>query len=141
MVVVKKKDGSIRFCADYRCPNKITQKDIYPLPQIDNALDCLQGAEYFSALDLRLGYWQVPVAAVDRPWTAIVTPDGLYEFIVMPLGLCSAPATFERMMDSVLRGLKWHIKVAHAWVKVATWTTLSFLLQILQHTLSASNTS
>lgn len=73
MVVVKKKDGSIRFCVDYRCPNKITRKDIYPLPQIDNALDCLQGAEYFSALDLRLGYWQVPVADVDRPRTAIVT--------------------------------------------------------------------
>lgn len=110
MVVVKKKDGSIRFCVDYRCPNKITRKDIYPLLQIDNALDCLQGAEYFSALDLRLGYWQVPVADVDRPRTAIVTPDGLYEFSVMPLGLCSAPATFERMMDSVLRGLKWHMR-------------------------------
>lgn len=107
VVLVQKKDGSVRFCVDYRALNKITRKDVYPLPRIDDALDSLQGAEYFSSIDLRSGYWQIPVSESDKEKTAFATPDGLYEFNVMPFGLCNAPATFERMVDNVLRGLKW----------------------------------
>lgn len=77
------------------------------MPRIDDALDCLQGAEYFSSLDLRSGYWQIPMHKADKEKTAFATPDGLYEFNVMAFGLCNAPATFERMIDTVLRGLKW----------------------------------
>lgn len=77
VVLVKKKDGSWRFCADYRQLNGITKKDSYPLPRIDDALDCLHGAAYFSSIDLRSGYWQIAVDPMDREKTAFVTPDGL----------------------------------------------------------------
>ncbi|KAK8756781.1 hypothetical protein V5799_000517 [Amblyomma americanum] len=107
VVLVKKKDGSWRFCVDYRHLNNITKKDVYPLPRIDDALDCLHGAKFFSSIDLRSGYWQISVDDNDREKTAFVTPDGLYQFKVMPFGLCNAPATFERMMDSLLRDFKW----------------------------------
>ncbi|GBM73771.1 Transposon Ty3-I Gag-Pol polyprotein [Araneus ventricosus] len=109
VVLVKKKNGEWRFCVDYRRLKKITKKDVYPLPRIDDALDCLAGAKIFSMMDLKSGYWQIEVDDKDREKTAFVTSDGLYEFKVMPFGLCNAPATFERMMDTVLRGLKWNI--------------------------------
>ncbi|UYV63051.1 hypothetical protein LAZ67_2002979 [Cordylochernes scorpioides] len=109
VVLVKKKNGSWRFCVDYRRLNKITKKDVYPLPRVDDALDNLSVARYYSSMDLRTGYWQIEVDEHDREKTAFITPDGLYEFRVMPFGLCNAPATFERMMDTVLKGLKWNI--------------------------------
>ncbi|UYV82343.1 hypothetical protein LAZ67_21001753, partial [Cordylochernes scorpioides] len=107
VILVRKKDGSLRFCVDYRRLNKMTKKDVYPLPRIDDALDTLSGSRYFSTMDMRSGYWQIEVDDKDREKTAFITPDGLYEFNVMPFGLCNAPATFERMIDNVLRGLKW----------------------------------
>ncbi|UYV80120.1 K02A2.6-like [Cordylochernes scorpioides] len=107
VILVRKKDGSLRFCVDYRRLNKITKKDVHPLPRIDDALDTLSGSRYFSTMDMRSGYWQIEVDDKDREKTAFITPDGLYEFNVMPFGLCNAPATFERMIDNVLRGLKW----------------------------------
>ena len=103
VVIVKKKDGSPRFCVDYHKVNTVTRKDAYPLPRVDDTLDTLAGSKWFSTLDLLSGYWQVEVRPEDRE----KTPDGLFEFNVMPFGLCNAPATFQRLMDTVLAGLQW----------------------------------
>ena len=107
VVLVRKKDGTIRFCVDYRELNKITKRDTYPLPRVDDVLDCLANAKFFSSLYLESGYHQCPVEERDREKTAFVTPDGLFEFKVMPFGLSNGPATFERLMDSILRDRKW----------------------------------
>ena len=107
VVLVKKKDGTFRFCVDYRKLNNVTKKDVYPLPRIDDTFDRLRHSTYFSSMDLKSGYWQIEVDERDREKTAFVTPDGLYEFKVMPFELCTAPATFQRVMDTVLAGLKW----------------------------------
>ena len=94
MILVQKKDGSIRFCVDYRKLNQVTQKDAYPLPRIDMTLDALHGSQWFSTLDLISGYWQVEVEEGDREKTAFCTTEGLYQFKVMPFGLCNIPASF-----------------------------------------------
>ncbi|UYV82760.1 hypothetical protein LAZ67_22000761 [Cordylochernes scorpioides] len=91
----------------------VTKKDVYPLPRIDDTLDSLKGTKFYSSMDLRSGYWQIEVDEADREKTAFITPDGLYEFLVMPFGLCNAPATFERMMDKILKGLKWTMALCY----------------------------
>ena len=107
IVLVRKKDGAVRFSVDYRKLNSLTHRDAYPLPRIDECLDCLEGSSWYSTLDLQSGYFQLKVKEEDRPKTAFVTRDGLFEFLVMPFGLCNAPSTFERAMELILHGLQW----------------------------------
>eukprot|EP00731_Ephydatia_muelleri_P014508 Em0008g228a len=106
-VYVKKKTGEIRLCVDYRALNKQTTKDAYPLPLPDEVQDRLCGCTIFSTLDLRSGYWQVPIAPSDVEKTAFCPGPGLglFHFKRMPFGLTGAPGSFQRLMDKVLRGL------------------------------------
>ena len=106
LVIVSKKDGSKRLCVDFRKLNEITKKNSYPLPLIDDILSLLGKAKYFTSLDLKSGYWQVKMSEKDREKTAFACHRGLFEFNVMPFGLCNAPSVFMMLMNTVLEGLE-----------------------------------
>ena len=109
VVLVRRPDNTYRFCIDYRGLNARTQPDSYPLPRIDSCLDALGGAKYFTTLDLRSGYWQVPMEPQSAEKTAFVTRKGMWKFKAMPFGLTNAPATFQRLMDATMAGLAWEV--------------------------------
>ena len=102
ILLVKKKDGSMRMCVDFRALNQLTIKNKYPLPRVDELFDQLGGARYFTELDLRSGYHQIRIREQDVPKSAFRTKFGHYEFLVLSFGLTNAPAMFMSHMDEVL---------------------------------------
>ena len=113
IVMVRKKTGDVRVCIDYRKLNERTIKDAYPLPRIDMCLDCLSSAKIFSTIDLQSAYMQLELTEEDRSKTAFITKYGLFEYSVMPFGLCNAPSTFQRCMELVFRGLQWNFLLVY----------------------------
>ena len=107
VVIVPKPDGTIRFCVDYRKVKKVTMMDAYPIPSMERMIEKVASAKYISTIDLTKGYWQIPLETSTIEKSAFITTKGLYEFLVMPFGMKTAPATFQRMMSEiVLRGLE-----------------------------------
>jgi hypothetical protein len=102
VVLVRKKDGNTRFCVDYRKLNDITVKDSFPLPRIDDIFDQLSQSVYFTKLDFKNGYFQIPLAPHDRPKTAFSTRDNHYQFTVLPQGVKNGPPTFQRIVNQIL---------------------------------------
>lgn len=107
VVLAPKKDGTYRFCVDYRRLNNITVRDSYPLPRMDDCIDSLGDAKYMSTLDCNSGYWQIPLKPSHRDRTTFVCHEGTFRFKRMPFGLTNGPATFQRALDIVLAGYKW----------------------------------
>ena len=100
-----KADGSLRMCIDYRGLNAVTERDVYPLPRVDDVYAAIKGKKVFSTLDLMKGYWQIGIQPCDRHLTAFTTPTGLYESLVLTFGLTNAPATFQRYMNRIFEDM------------------------------------
>jgi hypothetical protein len=105
--MVRKDDGTWRFCEDLREVNAVTKRDAYPLPRMDDLISCMASAKHFSSIDLTSGYWQIPVHPDDICKTAFICPFGLFEFVVTPFGAKNSGAMFQRVMDTILAGLQW----------------------------------
>lgn len=104
--VLIKKDGTLRMCIDSRRLNDQTQRNVYPLPNMDNCIESLEGNKIQSQLDLAGGYWQVRMAEKAEGLTAFRTEEGVFQFRILPFGLCIAPASFQRLMNALLGGLR-----------------------------------
>ena len=103
VVLVRKKDGGLSFCNDFHCQNAHTKKDSYPLPRIQEALESLVGAGYFSFLDLKLGFWQIKMDEASKQYTTFTVGNlGFFKCNHMPFGLCDVPATFQQLMQNCL---------------------------------------
>ena len=111
-VLIRKRDGTVRWCIDFRRLNAVTTRDVFPLPLVDDCLDTLSGSVWFSKLDANSAYWQVPVREGDRKKTAFITRYGLFEHVRMGFGLCGAPGTYARIMNLVFRGMSWKTVLA-----------------------------
>ena len=136
LVYVRKRDGSTRPCVDYRKLNEVTTKDAYPLPRIEDCLDCIGGAKIFSTLDLQSGYWQIELKEEDQQKTAFSTRSGHYEYITMPFGLCNAPSTFERGMELLMKGLQWKTLILYLDDIIVLGSTFEEHLERLNEVLS-----
>ena len=112
-VLVRKRDKSWRYCIDYRALNSATIQDVYPLPPIEDCIDCLAGKKWYCALDMNSGYWQIPLDEKYKHKTAFLTKYGLFQFTSMLFGLTNAPATFQRKVNSVLSGLIWSAVIVY----------------------------
>ena len=115
-VLVRKRDGTVRFCVDYRALNNITVKDVYPLPLVGDCVDTLSGNRWFSKLDAIWGYWQVTLREEDRKKTAFITKYGLFEFTKMPFGLCNMSFYIFQSCQSSPQGLELAKLPWHSWM-------------------------
>jgi Reverse transcriptase (RNA-dependent DNA polymerase) len=107
VVLVPERDGGMRFCVDYRKLNNLTERDVYPLPRLDECIDCLGDAVVFSTLDANSGYWQVSMHPNDGDKTTVTCHVGTFRFKRMPFGLRNEPSTFQRARDVILSGVRW----------------------------------
>ena len=142
VVLVTKKDGSPRFCVDYRALNQKISRSSWPIPNISDCLDTLSGSTWFSTLDLASAYWQCEIEEKDRHKTAFITHKGLYQFKVLPFGLSNSPACFEALMEKVLHGLQWERCLIYLDDIVAfgrSWELAVFNLQCIFDRLRSAN--
>ena len=109
ILLVPKKDGTTRFCIDYRALNACTRRDGYVMPRVDDSLSALLGSQYFTSLDLTAAFNQIPIVPEHRDLTSFSSPDGTWRYTRMPFGLINGPAIFTRFIDTVLAGLKWSV--------------------------------
>jgi len=135
-VLAQKKNGTWRLCIDFRRLNSMTKKVVYPLPHIEECLDTLSGKRYFSTVDFASGFWQISLTEQAKEKTAFRTEDGQFQFTKMPFGLCNAPASFQKMINGVLSGLKGlnlQVFIDDVCVATATWEEhLKILAQLFQ---------
>ncbi|CAH2223131.1 jg19574 [Pararge aegeria aegeria] len=135
VLLVKKQDGSDRLCIDYRALNQIIEKDRYPLPLIQDQLDMLGKAKYFISIDMKNGFYQIPVSPESVKYTAFITPDGQFEFLRMPFGICNGPSIFQRAISKAVK----HLKFLLVYVDdlLIPFATISEGMEFLDQTLQA----